>query len=128
MLLKLKNPIIFLDLETTGINIASDRIVEIALIKVSIDGSEEEKSLRINPGVPIPQETSEIHGIYDEDIKDEPTFKEVAKMLAKFMEGCDLGGFNSSSGKRFSGAGSLTSSMSFRATDGVRDDSPRLTA
>jgi DNA polymerase-3 subunit epsilon len=95
MLLKLKNPIIFLDLETTGINIATDRIVEIALIKVSIDGSEEEKSLRINPGVPIPKETSEIHGIYDEDVKDEPTFKEVAKMLAKFMEGCDLGGFNS---------------------------------
>lgn len=95
MLLKLKNPIIFLDLETTGINIATDRIVEIALIKVSVDGSEEEKSLRINPGVPIPLETSMIHGIYDEDIKDEPTFKEVAKMLAKFMEGCDLGGFNS---------------------------------
>lgn len=95
MLLKLKNPIIFLDLETTGINIATDRIVEIALIKVSIDGSEEEKLLRINPGVPIPEETSQIHGIYDEDIKDEPTFKEVAKMLAKFMEGCDLGGFNS---------------------------------
>jgi DNA polymerase-3 subunit epsilon len=95
MLLKLKNPIIFLDLETTGINIATDRIVEIALIKVSVDGSEEEKSLRINPGVPIPKETSEIHGIYDEDIKDAPTFKEVAKMLAKFMEGCDLGGFNS---------------------------------
>lgn len=95
MLLKLKNPIIFLDLETTGINIATDRIVEIALIKVSIDGSEEEKLLRINPSVPIPEETSQIHGIYDEDIKDEPTFKEVAKMLAKFMEGCDLGGFNS---------------------------------
>jgi DNA polymerase-3 subunit epsilon len=95
MLLKLKNPIIFLDLETTGINIANDRIVEIALIKVSVDGSEEEKSLRINPGVPIPLETSIIHGIYDEDVKDEPTFKEVAKMLAKFMEGCDLGGFNS---------------------------------
>lgn len=95
MLLKLKNPIVFLDLETTGINIASDRIVEIALIKVNIDGSEEEKELRINPGVPIPEETSKIHGIYDADVKDSPSFKEVAKMLAKFIEGCDLGGFNS---------------------------------
>lgn len=95
MQLKLKNPIVFLDLETTGINIVTDRIVEIALIKVNVDGSEEEKQYRINPEIPIPIEASVIHGIYDEDVKDAPTFKEVAKTLAAFLEGCDLGGFNS---------------------------------
>lgn len=95
MLLKLRNPVVFLDLETTGMNIATDRIVEIALLKVNIDGSEEEKQLRINPEMPIPPEVSQIHGIYDDDVKDAPTFKQVAKTLAKFIEGCDLGGFNS---------------------------------
>ena len=95
MQLQLKNPIVFLDLETTGINIVTDRIVEIALIKVHVNGTEEEKQLRINPEMPIPLETSLIHGIYDEDVKDAPTFKEVAKTLAKFIEGCDFGGFNS---------------------------------
>ena len=95
MLLQLKNPFVIFDLETTGVNVATDRIVEIALIKVNVDGSEQEKVLRINPEVPIPDETSQIHGIYDDDVKDEPTFKEVAKTLAKFIEGCDLGGFNS---------------------------------
>ncbi len=95
MQLQLKNPIVFLDLETTGINIVTDRIVEIALIKVNVDGTEEEKLLRINPEMPIPIESSLIHGIYDEDVKDAPTFKSVAKTLAKFIEGCDLGGFNS---------------------------------
>lgn len=95
MKLQLKNPIVFLDLETTGINIVTDRIVEIALIKVNVDGTEEEKLLRINPEMHIPEEASLIHGIYDEDVKDAPTFKSVAKTLAKFIEGCDLGGFNS---------------------------------
>jgi DNA polymerase III subunit epsilon len=95
MLLQLRNPVVFLDLETTGMNIATDRIVEIALLKVNIDGSEEEKQLRINPEMPIPDEVSQIHGIYDEDIKDAPTFRQVAKTLAKFIEGCDLAGFNS---------------------------------
>ncbi len=95
MQLNLRNPIVFFDLETTGINIAADRIVEIAMLKVTQDGSEEEKLLRINPEMPIPEKASAIHGIYDEDIKDEPTFKEVAKSLAKFIEGCDLAGFNS---------------------------------
>lgn len=93
--LKLKNPLVFLDLETTGINVASDRIVEIALLKVSPDGSEEEKVFRINPEMPIPESASRIHGIYDQDVKDAPPFREVAKTLAKFLEGCDLGGFNS---------------------------------
>lgn len=95
MKLELKNPVIFLDLETTGINIVTDRIVEIALLKINIDGSEEEKVMRINPEMPIPDEVSKIHGIYYDDIKDESTFKEVAKILSKFMEGCDLCGFNS---------------------------------
>lgn len=95
MNLNLKNPVVFLDLETTGINVVTDRIVEIALLKINIDGSEEEKLVRINPERPIPEESSKIHGIYDEDVKDAPTFKEVAKILAKFLEGCDIAGFNS---------------------------------
>ncbi|MBT6005624.1 MAG: 3'-5' exonuclease, partial [Prolixibacteraceae bacterium] len=95
MQLELKNPVVFLDLETTGINVVTDRIVEIALLKIKLDGNEEEKLFRINPEIPIPDEASQIHGIYDKDVEDEPTFKEVAKNLAKFIEGCDLGGFNS---------------------------------
>jgi len=95
MQLQLKNPIVFLDLETTGVNIVTDRIVEIALLKIHVDGIEEEKLARINPEIPIPPEVSQIHGIYDKDVKNEPTFKEVAKTLAKFLEGCDLAGFNS---------------------------------
>lgn len=95
MLLHLKNPIVFLDLETTGVNIVTDRIVEIALLKINVDGSETEMLQRINPEMPIPEEVSKIHGIYDEDVANEPTFKTVAKKLAKFIEGCDLGGFNS---------------------------------
>ena len=95
MLLNLKNPVVFLDLETTGVNIVTDRVVEIAMLKISPDGREEELQMRINPEMPIPEETSRIHGIYDDDVKNEPTFKEAAKKLAKFLEGCDLGGFNS---------------------------------
>ena len=95
MQLNIKNPIVFLDLETTGINITKDRIVEIALIKVSPNGNEEEKTLRINPTVPIPKDASSVHKIYDEDVKDCPTFKEVAKDIASFIEGCDLAGYNS---------------------------------
>jgi len=96
MKLNLKNPLVFLDLETTGINVATDRIVEIALLKIYPDGREEEKQQLINPGIPIPAESSAIHGITDEDVKDAPSFKEVAKIYAKFIEGCDLAGFNSS--------------------------------
>jgi DNA polymerase-3 subunit epsilon len=94
--LNLKNPIVFLDLETTGVNVVTDRIVEIALLKIHPDGREEEKLQRINPGVPIPPFVSAIHGIYDDDVKDAPLFKDVAKGYAKFIEGCDLAGFNSS--------------------------------
>lgn len=95
MQLNLKNPIVFFDLETTGINIASDRIVEISLLKVNVDGSEQSKTYRINPEMPIPKKASEIHGIYDKDVADAPTFKEVARQLANFMEGCDIAGYNS---------------------------------
>ncbi len=95
MKLNLKKPIIFFDLETTGIDVSSDRIVEIAMIKVNVNGTEEEKNYRINPGTAIPPEASAIHGIYDKDVENSPTFKEVAKNIAQFIEGCDLGGFNS---------------------------------
>jgi len=95
MNLNLRNPLVFLDLETTGINIVTDRIVEIALQKINIDGSEEEKVMLINPEMPIPAEASAVHGIKDEDVKDSPTFKQVAKSLSAFIEGADLAGFNS---------------------------------
>ena len=95
MKLKLKRPICFFDLETTGTNISSDRIVEIAITKVHPDGKEEVKCRKLNPTIPIPIEASLVHGIYDEDIKDEPTFAQVAKGLFEVMKGCDLGGFNS---------------------------------
>ena len=93
--LNLKKPIAFFDIESTGINVASDRIVEISILKINTDGTEEVKTKRINPEMPIPIESSLIHGIYDEDIKDEPTFKQIAKGLAQFLDNCDLGGYNS---------------------------------
>lgn len=95
MNLNLKNPVVFFDLETTGVNINSDRIVEICYLKVYPNGNEETKSLRINPEMHIPEESSSIHGIYDEDVANCPTFKEVAKNIAKDIEGADLAGFNS---------------------------------
>ncbi len=95
MKLNLKNPLVFFDLETTGINIATDRIVELCYIKVYPNGNEESKSMRINPEMHIPEASSAIHGIYDKDVKDCPTFKQVARELANAIEGCDLAGFNS---------------------------------
>lgn len=89
------NPIVFFDLETTGINIVKDRVVEISVLKVMPNGKEEQKTIRVNPGMHIPEEASKVHGIYDEDVKDCPTFKGIAKELARYIEGCDLGGFNS---------------------------------
>lgn len=89
------NPIVFFDLETTGINIVKDRVVEISVLKVIPNGHEEQKTIRVNPGMHIPEEASKVHGIYDEDVKDCPTFKGIAKELARYIEGCDLGGFNS---------------------------------
>lgn len=95
MELNLKNPIVFFDLETTGMSINMDRIVEICYLKVHPNGNEESKTIRVNPEMPIPAESSAIHGIYDEDVANCPTFKEVAKVIARDIEGCDLAGFNS---------------------------------
>lgn len=95
MELNLKSPIIFFDLETTGVNIMTDRIVELSLIKVYPNGDEEVKSRRLNPEMPIPPQATAIHHITDEDVKDAPTFKQVAKDLARIFEGCDVAGFNS---------------------------------
>ena len=94
MELKLTKPLVFFDLETTGINISQDRIVELAMLKVMPNGDTEKKVQLVNPTIPIPEESAMIHGIRDEDVKDKPTFKELAKNLAKFLEGCDLGGYN----------------------------------
>ncbi len=95
MNLNLANPIVFFDLETTGVNIAKDRVVEISVLKVYPHGKEEQKTIRVNPEMPIPKEASATHGIYDEDVKDCPVFKGIAKELARYIEGCDLGGYNS---------------------------------
>lgn len=94
MKLHLRNPLAFFDLETTGITISKDRIVELSILKIMPNGEQELTTMRINPGVPIPAEVSLIHGIYDDDVKDAPLFKDVAKNLAKLLEGCDLAGFN----------------------------------
>ena len=95
MKLNLKNPIIFLDMETPGVDPAKDRIVEISLVKVMPDGGQETKTRRLNPEMHIPEAASAIHHIYDEDVADCPTFREIAKSLWAYMEGCDLGGYNS---------------------------------
>lgn len=95
MQLNLKNPLVFFDLETTGVNIVKDRIIEISFVKVCPNGQEICKTRRINPGMPIPPESTAIHGITDEDVKDCPTFKEIAKSLATQIKGCDLAGYNS---------------------------------
>ncbi|MBO7203673.1 MAG: 3'-5' exonuclease [Bacteroidales bacterium] len=95
MELNLKNPIVFFDIESTGLNVATDRIVEISIVKINPDGSEEIKTRRINPTIPISPEAQKVHGISDEDVKNEPTFAQIAKSLAKWMEGCDIAGYNS---------------------------------
>jgi len=95
MQLNLSRPIIFFDLETTGTSVTSDRIVEISLIKVFPDGSTEEKSRRINPECHIPEASSAIHHITDDDVKDAPTFRQIAKSLHEMFDNCDIAGFNS---------------------------------
>jgi DNA polymerase-3 subunit epsilon len=95
MILELNKPLAFIDLETTGINLASDRIVEIAMIKISPDGSRLVKRKLINPGIPIPAQATEVHGITNEMVKDAPTFKQVANEVRQFLDLCDLGGYNS---------------------------------
>lgn len=95
MKLNLKKPIIFFDLETTGTDFSKDRIVEICFIKVYPDGREVEYTKRVNPGMHIPEASSAVHGIYDDDVKDAPLFKDIAREVAKEFEGCDIAGFNS---------------------------------
>ncbi|MDD6778945.1 MAG: 3'-5' exonuclease [Bacteroidales bacterium] len=95
MELNLRNPLIFFDLETTGVSSAKDKIVEISYIKVYPNGKEESNTIRINPGRHIPEEATAIHHITDEDVKDCPRFKDVAKELSRTFEGCDIAGFNS---------------------------------
>ena len=92
--LNLKRPIAFLDLETTGINVSVDRIVEISVLKITPNGKEEWLSTRVNPEMPIPPKSTAIHGIKDEDVVKSPAFREIGKNLASFLEGCDLAGYN----------------------------------
>ena len=95
MQLNLKNPIVFFDIESTGLNVATDRIVEICAVKVMPNGDKEVKTRRLNPTIPISPEAQAVHGISNEDVKDCPTFKESAKSLANWLEGCDFAGYNS---------------------------------
>ncbi len=95
MELNLKKPIVFFDLETTGVNVVHDRIVEISVVKIHPNGNQETKTLKVNPTIPIPAKVSKIHGIYDADVKDKPTFKDIAHSIAEFIEGCDMAGYNS---------------------------------
>lgn len=95
MKLNLRNPLIFFDLETTGIDVALDRIVEISYLKVYPNGDEESRTMKVNPTIPIPPKVTAIHGITDEDVKDAPKFNEVARILTRVFEGCDFAGYNS---------------------------------
>jgi len=95
MRLKLERPIVFFDVETTGLNVGKDHIVEISMLKIMPSGEQISKTLLINPQVPIPAECSELHGIYDVDVKDKPTFVEVADEIATFIHDSDLAGYNS---------------------------------
>ncbi len=95
MKLNLKKPIVFFDLETTGLDIATDRIIELCYLKVEPNGNEEAKAMRLNPERHISETATQVNGISDEDVKDCPTFKQIAATLAKTLEGCDLAGFNS---------------------------------
>jgi len=94
-MLQLTKPLAFIDLETTGVNLGSDRIVEIAIVKILPDGTRNVKRKLINPEMPIPKANSEIHGITDEMVKDAPTFAQVAQELKQVLDGCDLAGYNS---------------------------------
>ncbi len=96
MQLQLTRPLAFIDLETTGVNLATDRIIEIAIVKLMPDGTRVVKRKLINPQMPIPQSSIDIHGITDEMVKDAPTFKQVANEVRQFIDNCDLAGYNSS--------------------------------
>ena len=94
MNLQLNRPLVFIDLETTGVETLIDRIVELSALKINPDNTEENITTRINPQIPIPPEAIAIHGITDNDVADKPTFKEYALTIRNFLDGCDLGGFN----------------------------------
>ncbi len=94
-MLQLQRPLAFLDLETTGVNLSTDRIVEIAIVKINPDGDRHVKRKLINPEMPIPKNSSDIHGITDEMVKDAPTFKQAGNEIKQFLDQCDLGGYNS---------------------------------
>ena len=94
-MLKLDKPLAFIDLETTGINLGVDRIVEISILKISPNGSQDTKTLRINPEMHIPEASSDVHGILDADVKNSPTFKQVANEIRDFLDNCDIAGYNS---------------------------------
>ncbi len=95
MKLKLTRPLVFFDLETTGTSVMNDRIVEISLVKLMPDGTVYEKTRRINPGMHIPEEATAIHHITDEDVANEPTFRQIASSLCSIINGCDIAGYNS---------------------------------
>lgn len=93
--MKINRPIVFFDLETTGVSTTKDRIVQIACVKIDLDGNKEEKKLLINPLIPIPKEATDVHGISDEMVKDAPLFKNISKALYFFFKDCDIAGYNS---------------------------------
>jgi len=95
MKLKLTKPLIFFDLESTGLDISKDRIVEISYLKIHPNGLEEQKTIRVNPEMPIPAKSSAIHHIKDEDVADCPKFKDIARQIAADFQGCDIAGYNS---------------------------------
>ncbi len=94
-MLQLKKPLAFIDLETTGINLGNDRIVEIAIVKILADGTRSVKRKLVNPEMPIPKGASDIHGITDDMVKDAPTFKQLGQELKQVLDGCDFAGYNS---------------------------------
>src|SRR5678809_685790 len=94
-MLQLTKPLAFIDLETTGVNLATDRIIEIAIVKVLSDGKRSVKRKLINPQISIPKQSSDLHGITNEMVKDAPVFKEVAQELKQMLDGCDIAGYNS---------------------------------
>src|SRR5674476_1097515 len=94
MALQLERPLVFIDLETTGVNLAIDRVIEIAIVKIFPDKTKQVKHKIVNPQIPIPKSASDIHGITDEHVKDAPTFKEVANELKQFIDNADLSGYN----------------------------------
>jgi DNA polymerase-3 subunit epsilon len=94
-MLQLKKPLAFIDLETTGINLGSDRIVEIAIVKILTDGTRIVKRKLVNPEIPIPKTASDVHGITNDMVKDAPTFKQIGNELKQVLDGCDIAGYNS---------------------------------